>query len=43
MTQGVGLSGSYAGTVIKGEGPTYSLLGTAVGTTIGFKGGSDYI
>ncbi|SED00554.1 filamentous hemagglutinin [Pseudomonas frederiksbergensis] len=39
VTQGVGLSGSYAGSVIKGEDPTYSLLGTAVGTTIGFKGG----
>lgn len=39
VTQGVGLSGSYAGSVIKGEDPTYSLLGTAMGTTIGFKGG----
>ena len=39
VTQGVGLSGSYAGSLIKGEDPTYSLLGTAVGTTVGFKGG----
>jgi filamentous hemagglutinin len=39
VTEGVGLSGSYMGSVIKGEDPTYSLLGTAVGTTIGFKAG----
>ncbi|MHB2060085.1 hemagglutinin repeat-containing protein [Pseudomonas monsensis] len=34
-----GLGGAYVGSVIKGEDPTTSLVGTAVGTTIGFKGG----
>lgn len=39
LTQGYGLSGSYLGSLIKGEDPTYPLLGTAVGGSVGFIGG----
>ncbi|MGY2337643.1 VENN motif pre-toxin domain-containing protein [Pseudomonas sp. SDO5532_S415] len=39
VTQGAGLSSSYLGSLIKGEDPAYPLLGSFVGTTIGFKGG----
>lgn len=39
VTQGAGLSGSYVGSLIKEEDPAYPLLGSFVGTTIGFKGG----
>lgn len=39
VTQGLGLSGSYLGSSLKGEDPTYSLLGTAVGGVVGFKSG----
>ncbi|AIG04098.1 hemagglutinin [Pseudomonas fluorescens] len=38
-TQGMGLGGSYLGSLIKGEDPTYSLMGSAVGGAMGFKGG----
>ena len=39
VTQGLGLSGSYLGSSLKGEDPTYSLLGTAAGGVLGFKSG----
>lgn len=39
LTQGYGLSGAYLGSLIKGEDPTYSLLGAAVGGSAGFAGG----
>ncbi|WP_460949857.1 filamentous hemagglutinin N-terminal domain-containing protein [Pseudomonas marginalis] len=39
VTMGTNLSGSYLGSVIKGEDATYSLLGTAVGGALGYKSG----
>ncbi|AXJ05488.1 hypothetical protein CFN16_15570 [Pseudomonas fluorescens] len=39
MTQSMGLSGSYAGSLIKGEDPILPMIGSFAGTTIGFKGG----
>lgn len=38
-TQSVGLSGAYAGSLIKGEDPILPMIGSFAGTTIGFKGG----
>ncbi|WP_248748751.1 hypothetical protein [Pseudomonas sp. MWU15-20650] len=40
LTQGYGLSGAYLGSVIKGEDSKFSLLGTAIGTAIGYKTGN---
>ncbi|WP_218193727.1 hypothetical protein, partial [Pseudomonas gelidaquae] len=40
LTQGYGLSGAYLGSVIKGEDAKYSLLGSVLGTAIGYKSGS---
>lgn len=39
LTQTLGMSGSYLGSLIKGEDATYSLLGTAAGGLVGFKFG----
>ncbi|MFV3318243.1 hypothetical protein [Pseudomonas sp. NY15374] len=39
FTLGAGAGGSYLGSLIKGEDPTYSLLGAALGGLMGFKGG----
>lgn len=39
VTMGTNLSGSYLGSVIKGEDATYSLLGTAVGGALGYGSG----
>ncbi len=39
VTQSVGAGGSVAGSVIKGEDPVVPLVGSFVGTTVGFKGG----
>ncbi|VVO01479.1 hypothetical protein PS706_02734 [Pseudomonas fluorescens] len=40
LTQGYGLSGAYLGSVIKGEDAKYSLLGSVLGTAIGYKSGN---
>ncbi|WP_426133454.1 hypothetical protein [Pseudomonas sp. PWP3-1b2] len=34
------MSGAYLGSVIKGEEAKYSLLGSVLGTAIGYKSGS---
>lgn len=34
------MSGAYLGSVIKGEDARYSLLGSVLGTAIGYKSGS---
>ncbi|WP_144243183.1 hypothetical protein [Pseudomonas fluorescens] len=39
-TQGMGLGGSYLGSLIKGEDSTYSLLGSAIGTGVGYRVGN---
>ncbi|WP_034128578.1 filamentous hemagglutinin N-terminal domain-containing protein [Pseudomonas fluorescens] len=40
LTQGYGLSGAYLGSLIKGEDAKYSLLGSVLGTAIGYKSGN---
>ena len=39
FTLGAGAGGSYLGSLIKGEDPTYLLLGAVLGGLMGFKGG----
>ncbi|WP_155738198.1 hypothetical protein [Pseudomonas putida] len=39
FTLGAGAGGSYLGSLIKGEDPTYSLLGAILGGVVGFRTG----
>ncbi|MEA5674285.1 hypothetical protein VA602_23485 [Pseudomonas sp. MH2] len=41
FTLGAGAGGSYLGSLIKGEDPTYSLLGAILGGVVGFRTGQD--